>query len=266
MIKHLMKVNIKSNLGIFIFVVFMLMLYTTISVSMFNPESASTTQAMLEMMPEGMVKAFGFDGLGTDMTSYLSNYLFGFIYLVFPMIFTVVVSNKLICKHVDSGSMTYLLSTPHSRRSIASTQAIYLVVASFLLIFINTSIAILMSEIMFPGKLEIMKYLAINLVTYLCIFVISGFGFFLSCLFNDTKNSLAIGTSIPIFFVVIKMVSNISDDLSFLRFFSLYSLVDIGRILSDNTYTLLVSIFLAVLGSIIYMASIHLFDKRSLSI
>ncbi|MBI9014597.1 MAG: ABC transporter permease subunit [Clostridiales bacterium] len=266
MSKVLFKVNIKSNWPIFLFITCMLLLYTTISVGMFDPINAETTQAMLGMMPESMVKAFGFEGLGTELTGYLGNYLYGFIFLVFPMIYTVLVSNKLIAKHVDTGSMTYLLTTPHSRIVIARTQAIFLALSTFAVLLINVLVAVVMSEIMFSGMLKIVPFLALNLITYLCLLVISSMGFFFSCLFNDTKNSLAFGTAFPVIFVVLKMVSGISDELSFLKYFTLYSLVDVNKILDGGSYSVVVGIILLIAASIIYTVSIKMFDKRSLSI
>jgi len=264
--KVLYKANVKSNFFIFIFITGMMLLYTTISVGMFDPDNAETINAMLNMMPEGMMKAFGFDGIGTELTSYISNYLYGFIFLVFPVIYTVIVSNKLIAKHVDTGSMAYLLTTPNSRKSIALTQAVFLASTSLAIILINTAVAIIMSSLMFSGMLDIGKFLMLNVVTYLCLFVIAGLGFFFSCLFNDTKNSLSFGTAIPVIFIVVKMVSAISENLDFLKFLSIYSLIDIDKILSDYGYSFSISGILMVVGLGLFYTSIQLFDRRSLSL
>ena len=266
MSKVLFKVNIKSNWPIFVFITCILLLYTTVSISMFDPVNAETMQDMLGVMPEGMVKAFGFDGLGTELTSYLGNYLYGFIFLMFPMIYTVLISNKLIARHVDSGSMTYLLTTPHSRIVIARTQAIFLTTSILLILLINVIVGIAMSELKFSGMLQIGPYLALNVITFLCILVISSIGFFFSCLFNDTKNSLAFGTAVPVIFVVLKMVSGISEKLDSLKYFTVYSLVDVDKILAGGNYPVIVSILLFIVAIIIYTISIKMFDKRSLNI
>jgi len=266
MSKVLFKVNIKANWPIFLFVTCILLIYTIVSIAMFDPVNAETMQAMLGVMPEGMVKAFGFDGLGTELTSYLGNYLYGFIFLVFPMIYTVLISNKLIAKHVDSGSMTYLLTTPYSRIIIARTQAIFLATSILLILLINVLVGVVISELKFSGMLEIGPYLGLNMITYLCILVISSIGFFFSCLFNDTKNSLAFGTAIPVVFVVLKMVSGISEKLNILKYFTVYSLIDVDKILEGGSYSIIVSFILLIATLIIYTVSIKMFDKRSLSI
>jgi ABC-2 type transport system permease protein len=262
----LFKYNIKSNLGIFVFITAMLLLYTTISVGMFNPDNAESLEAMFNMLPEGMIKAFGFEGIGTELTQYLASYLYGFIYLLFPAIFTITASNKLIAKHVDSGSMTYLLTTPNKRIKIATTQALYLIIATFVIMAINVSVALIMSGLMFPGLLNITKYLGLNLVTFMVLYTVASIGFFFSCLFNDTRNSLAFGAGIPIVFIVLKMVAGISEDISFLKYFTLYSVVDVDKIMNDGSYVLLSSLALFLVGSLIYAGSVILFNKRSLSL
>lgn len=262
----LFKANFKSNLGILIFITLMLLMYTTIAVGMFDPDSAESFEGMMKMLPEGMVKAFGFEGIGTEITGYLANYLYGFIYLTFPVIFIVVVANSLVAKHVDSGSMTYLLTTPNTRKKIATTQAVFLISTTLAIIIVNAGVAILMAQVMFSGLLNVGPYIMLNLVTFGCLYVIGSLTFFFSCLFNDAKNSMSVGAAIPVLFIVIKMVGAISEDLSFLKYFSLFSLIDTAEILSNNTYNVMVIIGTLLAGTIIYLASIIMFDKRSLSI
>lgn len=264
--KTLFKTNIKSNWGIFVFVSGMLLIYVTTSIGMFDPKSAESMQAMMEMLPESMMKAFGFDGLGTDLTSYLAGYLYGFIFLVFPLIYTSYLANKLVAKHVDSGSMAYLLATPNSRVEIILTQALYLISSLFVMIFVELAILISTAEVMFPGHLNISKFLSLNILNFLVLVVVGGISFLFSCIFNETKNSIAFGTGIPIVFFLIKMLSEISDKIEFLKYFSIYTLVDPNRIMNDGSYTTIVCLLLIITAVILYGSAIYIFNKKSLAI
>jgi len=55
------------------------------------------------------------------MCSWLA-YLYGLIMLVFPMLFCILSSNELIPRHVDRGSMKYLLSDMKKRETVAFTK------------------------------------------------------------------------------------------------------------------------------------------------
>ena len=264
--KVLYKADFKSNWPILAFITGMLLMYTTIAVGMFDPTSAEALESMMKMLPEGMIKAFGFEGIGTELTGYLSSYLFGFIYLMFPVIFIVVVSNNLIAKHVDSGSMAYLLTTHHTRIKLASTQSIFLISSLGVMMMINLLTALIMSATMFPGQLDMFAYSILNFITFGCLYVISALSFFFSCFFNDSKKSLSFSAGIAIFFVVIKMVSGISQDLSFLKYLSIFSIINTDKILTDGAYNLVVLLTTLGLGSLIYLGAILVFDKRSLNI
>lgn len=264
--KTLFKATLRSNWLVGLFIILLLIMYTSIAITMFDPNSADVMENMLKLMPEGLAKAFGFDSFGTELTGYLSNYLYGFIYIMFPVIYAVIVANKLIAKHVDRGSMVYLLNTPNSRVKIATTQAIYLVSSIAVIFIINVAIALIISESMFKGSLNISKYLALNWITYLVILVVSSISFFFSCLFNETKHSLAFGAGIPLMFLVIKMLSELNADLEWFRYLTIYSFIDINEILSSGGYIVFSSLVLMALGAVFYVSGILIFNRKSLSI
>jgi len=55
--------------------------------------------------------------------------------------------------------MVYLLATPNTRAKIIVTQAIYLLASIFVLVAIATATGIVYSSQMFPGELDIAKFL-----------------------------------------------------------------------------------------------------------
>lgn len=264
--KSLFLSNIKGNWGILAFVVGMLLIYISTSVTMYDPDSIEKMESMFELLPEGMLKAFGFDNLGTDMTGYLAHYLYGFIVIVFSIIYIILASNRLVAKHVDSGSMAYLLTTPNTRVRIAGTQAIYLLTSLLTLFIVDFGILLLLSQSMFPGLLDVGRFLALNLVTYLVLAVVCGIAFFFSCLFSDTTKSLAFGGGIPVAFVVIKMVSEISTDLGWMRNFTLFSILDLDRILESTSYVVTCSLILVGVGAALFGSAIWIFNRKSLAI
>jgi ABC-2 type transport system permease protein len=266
MSKYLFFYNIKSNKYLVLSFSAILLMYTTIAVGMFNPENADMMESMVKMLPEEMVKAFGFEGLGTELTRYLGGYLYGFIYFMFPGILAVILGNKLMAKHVDSGSMAYLLTTPHSRVKIAVTQAIFFITAILTVFVINVGVAIIMAEVLFPGMLKIGQYLMLNVVTFSGLTFIASTLFFFSTLFNESRHALAAGSTLPVFFFVFNAVRNINESLDFLKFFTIFTIVDIDKIFEGGSYAPTVSIIVFLVSALIFSASIYMFDRRSLVI
>lgn len=261
--KPLFKATLKQNYIVFLIIVGVLMIYLPTIASMYNPETQKSINEMIAMLPKQLIAAMGFAGDMSTLLTFLGSYFYGFLILLLPMIYTIIVSNRSISSHVDKGSMAYLLSTPNKRSTIAITQAIFLLVSTALLIIIVTLVGISLCELMFPGELDISGFIVLNCGALLLYFALTGIGFCASCIFNDTKNSLAFGAGFPIAFLLLQMVSDIGEKFEFLKYFSIYTLFDPAQIASKEGY-LSSFVVLAVIAIVTYTAGICAFKKRDL--
>lgn len=159
----LLKKEMKSIWVLLVLFILILTMYETIIISMFDPELGNIMADFEKAMP-GIMKAFGMVGAAeANLTGYLSSYLFNFILILFPLIFSIILSNKLVVKYVDNGSMAYLLATPISRSKIIRTQTIVAIGSLTLLLTASTIIGLIYSELTFPGELTISSYLYLNI-------------------------------------------------------------------------------------------------------
>ncbi len=262
--KALFKANLKGNWLIAVIIMSVMYMYLAVMISMFDPESIEGLREMIKMLPKELVSAMGFEDLGTSLTTYLGNMYYNFIAIMFPMIYVIIASNRLVAKHVDSGSMAYLLSTPNSRLKIVATQAIYLIssVASIFLFLILAGIGT--SHAMFPGELDTQGFILLNLVTLLAFLAISGIGFFFSCIFDDTKYALGFGAGVPIAFFVLNMLANAGDNISWVRFFTIFTLINPAEILAGSAFTPIAMLILLSIAALAYAGGIIVFNRRSL--
>jgi ABC-2 type transport system permease protein len=261
--KPLLKATMKQNYIIFLIILAVLMMYLPIIVSMYDPEMQGSINEMLSLFPKELIAAMGFTDAGGTLLSFIASYFYGFLILLLPMIYAVIIANRSIASHVDKGSMAYLLSTPNTRAKIASTQALYLLVSTTLLIGFVTLIGIIMCQFMYPGDLDVKGFILLNFGVLLLYYALTGIGFFASCLFNDTKNSLAIGAGLPIAFLLFQMMSDIGEATEFLKYFSLFTLFDPAKITSGEGY---VTSFIAltVIAVVMYTTGAYAFQKRDL--
>lgn len=243
-----------------------MLFYLAIIIAMYDPENLQAMSDMLKLLPEELVQAMGYGMMVTDMTSFIASYYYGFIIILFPMIYCVIMGNRLVAKHVDRGSMAYILSTPHTRAEVVTTQAVYLVASTTLLIALIGAIGLVVSQAMFPRDLDITTYLSLNLCAILLLLAISSICFFFSCLFSDTKYSLALGGGIPVLFFVISMLTDVSGSYGWLRFFTLFTLFDPAEIVSAGNVGLVNCLILVVITVILYGSGIYIFDRKDLSL
>ena len=260
----LFRSTLKANWLIAVVFAIIILIYVTTSVTMFNPQSAEELQSMIELLPEALTRAMGFVNLGTDFTLYLANYLFGFIMIIFPMIYTIIMANRLIAKHVDSGAMAYLLTTPTSRMRIATTQALYLALSLAFVLLVGWIVTMIMARTMFPGMLDVPAYLALNWVTYLSLLTGAGVGFVASCSFNESRYSLAVGGVVPVLFFVFRMISSLGEEVSWLRYASIYSFINVDQIFSESGFVLLATAVQLPLALALLAAGVFVFQRRSL--
>ena len=260
----LFRATAKANWLIFIIFFAVLLMYLSIIITMYDPENMEAMELYLETLPQGMIDAFGYNAAATDLTSFISLYFYGFIILLFPLIYCIILANRLVAALVDRGSMAYLLATPNKRSVIITTQGVYLVVSITLLIVLNTAAGIAISELFFPGEMDIGGFLGLNLATIMLTLTISSICFFYSCIFNETKFALAFGAGIPLLFFVINMLRNINANYDWLQYLTIYTLFDPLEILSGEQSLLLICLIFGGGGFLLYTAGIIIFSRRNL--
>ena len=111
----------KSNakfLGAFTFV---LCVFLTVMCYVFTPSAMEGLHAATE----GTIASKILDGNGT-LIGFMANSFYALMAIIFPMVYSIMVGNRLIAEKIDKGSMTGFLSTPTTRLQITMTSAIIL--------------------------------------------------------------------------------------------------------------------------------------------
>ena len=152
----------------------------------------------------------------TNLIGFIISYLYGFILRIFPMVFSILRGNALVAKYVDRGSMVSLVAAPVKRRTIAMTQMSVLVSGILLLVIYATGLELLIAQNSFPGELAVSELLKLNAALLCLQLFIGSICFLASCVFSDTKYSIAFGAGIPALMYVFHGFSRI------LSFFIIY--------------------------------------------
>lgn len=158
------------------------------------------------------------DTMGSmDSTSMLNQMYFTVMGLLSILLFIVIVANSLVADKVDKGSMAYVLSTPTKRSAVAITQAIYLVVAPLIIIGIVCCVRIGSSFVLFD-EVNVEQIVVLYAGMYILIEAIAGLCYLGSCVFSQSKKSMAFGGGLTVWFFLA----------SLLGMFGSQSLIDMG--------------------------------------
>ena len=138
-----------------------------------------------------------------DMNAILNDLIYKIAGVMLPMIYVMVVSNKLVASQVNDGSMAYVLSTPTNRKTVVRTQFIFLL-ASVTAMYVIITACALGSEAIAnaiklannPGATNIrlpLRSILYCLGSYTSILALGGICFGASCFFNKSSNATVVG-------------------------------------------------------------------------
>jgi ABC-2 type transport system permease protein len=260
---RLFKRGVQSSYVTTVIFMGVLAMYFSMIIYMFDPKLGETLEQMVQAMPQ-LMAMFNMDQAGSTLTSFMTNYLYGFLMVLLPMVLVIMMANRLVAKLVDTGSMAYLLAASRKRLTVVMTQWMALQASLLAVILFCTLFGIVVCEIMFPGQLDMIAFLRLNAGVFLLHFAIGGICFFASCICNDTRKSLAIGAGVPVLFYLISLLSNMGGKLDWLKYGTIISLFDeIG--ISHGDLTAMIGLpILAGIGIVLYTAGIVAFTKRDL--
>lgn len=258
----LFKREIKANYKLLIIFMAIITLYSLSIVYMYDPSTTNAFDELIKTMPE-LMKAFGMAGGSGTLIEFISTYLYGFILLMFPVIFTIILANKLVTSYVDKGSMAYLLATPNKRLKVVLTQASFMLGSIALLIIYATAIIVVTCNIMHPGALDVSKFIMMNVCLFILHVSISSICYFASCISNDAKVYFIIGAGLPIIFYLVQMLANMGGKLEDLKYFTILTLFNPTDIIAGENviFSMIILIGIAI---ILYALGIYLFSKRDL--
>lgn len=202
-------------------------------------------------------------GQNNTLIRFMSNSFYTLMGIIFPIVYSIMTGNRLIAEKVDHGSMACLLSTPTTRRQISLTSALYFIFSLILMWLLTTVVGIIAANIFQPDALDIETFISMNIGCFLYHFVISSICFAASCIFNSSKSSLTFGAGIPLAFFVINLFIKLSENLDWLKYFTLTTLFNTDKILDGSGYGS-EFITMLIIGIILYCIGIIVFDKKDL--
>ena len=263
--KTLILKEIKANYKIFIIFALIISMYGSIIVAMYDPELGKSLNMMAESMPQ-LFEAFGMQNPGLTMMDFIINYLYGFILIVIPFVFVVIMSYRLIARYIDKGSMAYLLTTGLSRIQVILSELIVFIIGVFALIAYATILIYLCSYMMFDEGLEIGKFVLLN-IDVLCLqLLFVSLCYLFACCFDELKYSLGVGAGLGFVFILIQMLSQVSEDIEFMKYLTPLTLFNAKGIVAFDTMAIIQMVVLFLLACILIIIAIIIFNKRDLSL
>ena len=238
---------VKSNIKFLAAFTFVLCLFLIVMTNVFTPETVSGLQSATK----GTLAAHILTGNGT-LIGFMANSFYALMAIIFPMVYSIMVGNRMIAEKIDKGSMAGFLSTPTTRLQLTLTSAVYFILSLVVMWGVASVVGIAAANISQPDALDTDTFLLMNLGAFLYHLAIS-----------SSKNSLTFGAGIPLLFFVVSLFIKLSEDLDFLKYFTLNTLFDTTAILEGNGYGASFAA-MAGLSAVLYVTGMVWFQKKDL--
>ena len=202
-------------------------------------------------------------GALTDPLSLLDQTFFSMIGVLLPLIFIVVVSNRLIAKEVDDGSLAFVLTTQVSRDTLIFTRGFFLFISiSAMMVILSLTGLVTFQTLSMDIDLEVYGQIMFGL--YALELSFAGINFLTSSLFNKTSLSVGFGAGISLGMFLLSTISGLTSDLELLRQFTLNQFFQVKTIISAEANSLLNFSILFSVFVCLSLFSFQIFRKKNL--
>ncbi len=206
----------------------------------------------------------------------VSNIFYPVVAVLLPLVYTVVVGNKLFASQIDRGSMAFILSTSIKRSKIAFTQMFFFVLSLVIMFFITAIFDVILA-LTIENSLAIDKILLLNLGLLLFAIAMGSITYMFSAIFNYTKYSISLGGGLALVFYISKILGLFGSDLfmnmgigiepmAFFNNITMISLFNTSSILDGSTTYLMQFAVLIIISITCFTVGAVWFTKKDIPV
>ena len=248
MLRREFKVNFKSFIIWLIVLLAIFLLVYLMYPYIINSENVEMLNEMMEVFPKEMLVAFNMDISTMDTAfGWLKSEGFVFVLLIIGCYAGIMGSNILLKEESDK-TIEYLNSLPVKRSNIVFSK----VIVGFSYVVLMTLLVGIFNYIglYFSGEFDVKQYLLLSITPLFSSVVIFFMCMLLSTFTHKTKKMLGVSLGIVLVMYILQTFSTMADEVSFLKYFSVFTLSDIRNVIIDvsiNPVMVLISISLSIL-------------------
>lgn len=262
MFKREMKYNLKSfliwtSLIIAIYLVVYLIYPTIIS-----SENVKLLNEMLAVFPQEILKAFNMDISSIDSAyGWLKSEGFVFILLITGS-YATILGSQIVLKEESEKTIEYLNSLPVKRQNIMMSKfivGIIYITCMVIIIGIFNYIGLTLS-----GDFNQKQYIYLSLSPLFPAYILYSLSMFISTFFHKTKKMLGISLGIVFMSYILQMLSELTESVEFLKYFSVFTLADIRHIITEININPIMIIISVVCTLLFLILSIIQYERKDL--
>ena len=260
MIKREFKVNFKSFvIWLAILIIIFLVVYI-IYPYIITDETMKSIDEMMTIFPKEILKAFNM-----DMTSISTAYGwfksegFTFILLIIG-VYSSLLGTNILLKEEDDETIEYLSSLPIKRSKIVTSKVvsgISYIIIMILLFGLFNYISLLIS-----GSFNQKEFFLLSLTPIFVSVPLFAISLFISSFFHNSKRVIGISLGLVFISYIINVLSELSDKVKFLKYFSIYSLANIRSVIETCSLNWLIIVISFVITTLFIILTYISYNKK----
>lgn len=248
MIKREFKVNLKSFIiwSLILLIIF-LVVYLIYPYFITNA-SMKDLDEMMKTFPPELLKAFNMD-MSSISTAYgwFKTEGLMFVLLIFGF-YSANLGGTILLKEESDKTIEYLDTLPIKRNKIVSDK----IVVGISYILLMTIIFGLFNYISLSiiGDFDHKQYLLLSVIPLLISLPLFSINIFLSTFMHKTKKTVGISLGMVFIFYVFNVLSELTKEVEFMKYFSIYTLADVRNVISNveiNPIMIIISLLITVI-------------------
>ena len=262
MIKREFKINLKSFLIWTGILIFMFLVVYLIYPYLITDDSMNQINEMMKIFPQEMLKAFNIDIAAID-TAYGWFMTEGFTFvLIIVGIYSSILGSNIVLKEESDKTIEYLSFLPIKRSKIMFNKiivAITYIILMILVLGIFNYISLTIS-----GDFDQKQFILLSLTPLFVGLPLFALNLFIATFMHKTRKTVAMSLGIVFLFYIINIISQISDKVEFIKYFSVYTLADTRNVMTNSSINLVNVVISLGITMVLIALSFARYNKKEL--
>ena len=231
MIKRELKVNFKSFIIWLSILLIMFLVVYLIYPYIVTDDTMKSMDELMAIFPEDVLKAFNMDMTSiSTVYGWLKTEGFMFILLIVGF-YSSILGGSILLKEESDKTIEYLSGLPIKRSRIITNKIVVGVLYIFLIVFILGLFNYIALSI--SGDFDKLQYILLSISPLLIGIPLFFINLFISTFLHKTKKTIGIGLGMVFIFYLFNVLSELSSNVEFIKYFSIYTLSDTRNIIQS---------------------------------
>ena len=248
MIKREFKINLKSFIIWLCILISIFLLVYLIYPYIVTDDSMKEMDELMKVFPPDVLKAFNMD-IASISTAYGWFKTEGFMFILLIIgIYSSFLGGSILLKEENDKTIEYLYSLPITRNRIIFNKVIVGIIYIILMVLLFGLFNYISLKI--SGDLDIKQFLLLSITPLFIALPLFGINLFISTFMNGNKKITGISLGLVFLFYIISVLSELSDKVSFLKYFTINTLADTRNVISNieiNPIMVIISLLITII-------------------